>query len=341
MQKVGVIGSGSWGTALAVQLSKQGKNVVMWSRTRDNTDLLNSERENKKYLPGIKFPSNLQISTDLEFTLKNAEIVLIVVPSHAVREIIKKTKPYITPQMIIVNTAKGIENNTLLRMTEVIKSELNDKYYQRLAVLSGPNHAEEVALGIPSATVIASENEIIAEIIQDEFMAQNFRVYTSQDIIGVEIGGALKNVIAIDAGMADGLGFGDNTKSALLTRGLAEIVRLGIAMGADPLTFAGLSGLGDLVATCTSKHSRNRKVGVQLGQGGRIEQILQEMGMVAEGVKTTRAAHELSIKYGVEMPITEQTYAVLFSSKEPRKAVIDLMNRGPKKEMVEIGFIRK
>jgi glycerol-3-phosphate dehydrogenase (NAD(P)+) len=341
MKKISIIGSGSWGTALAIQSCGQVKQVAMWARTKQSAELLEYERENKRYLAGIRFPSNLTVSADLEFVLKNTDIILIVVPSHAVRQIIKEIKPYLTPQTIIVNTAKGIENDTLLRMSEVLKNELDESYHQNIAVLSGPNHAEEVGLGIPSATVVASQNEKTAEIIQDIFMTQNFRVYTSQDVAGVELGGALKNIVAIGAGIADGLGFGDNTKSALLTRGLAEIVRLGIAMDADPLTFAGLSGLGDLIATCTSKHSRNRKVGMELGKGKKLEQILEEMGMVAEGVKTTKAARELSLKYGIDMPITSQTYEVLFCSKSPEEALVNLMTRGPKKELAEIDFVRR
>jgi glycerol-3-phosphate dehydrogenase (NAD(P)+) len=225
-------------------------------------------------------------------------------------------------------------------MSEVIKEELGAEYYQKVAVLSGPNHAEEVGLGIPSATVIGSENEEVATLLQDVFMAPNFRVYTSQDVVGVELGGALKNIIAIGAGISDGLGFGDNTKSALLTRGLVEIAKLGICMGADPLTFAGLSGLGDLIATCTSKHSRNRKLGTEIAQGRKLDDVLENMGMVVEGVKTTRAARELSLKYEVEMPITEQIYSVLFFNKSPEEALMNLMTRGPKKELMEIEFLR-
>ncbi|HHV72056.1 MAG TPA: NAD(P)H-dependent glycerol-3-phosphate dehydrogenase [Clostridia bacterium] len=340
MKRIGVVGAGSWGTALAVQACRQNKNVIMWSRTKDNADLLNYDKENKKYLPGVMFPENLIVSSDLEQVISSSDIILIVVPSHAVRKIIREIKPYIDKEKIIVSAAKGIENDTLLRMSEVIKEELGAEYYQKVAVLSGPNHAEEVGLGIPSATVIGSENEEVATLLQDVFMAPNFRVYTSQDVVGVELGGALKNIIAIGAGISDGLGFGDNTKSALLTRGLVEIAKLGICMGADPLTFAGLSGLGDLIATCTSKHSRNRKLGTEIAQGRKLDDVLENMGMVVEGVKTTRAARELSLKYEVEMPITEQIYSVLFFNKSPEEALMNLMTRGPKKELMEIEFLR-
>ncbi|WP_407311025.1 NAD(P)H-dependent glycerol-3-phosphate dehydrogenase [Desulfosporosinus sp. SB140] len=330
MSKVAVYGAGSWGSALAVLLTKAGHQVALIGRQSSEMALMNKLRENVRYLPGVVLPSGLTPTTDLAEL--NADLVILSVPSHCVREAARLMKPNLRAGGIVVNTSKGLEETSHYRLSEVLREELTD---QSIAVLSGPSHAEEVGRDMPTTVVIASEVGI-AEKVQDLIMTPKFRVYTNPDVIGVELGGALKNVIALCTGIAEGLGFGDNTKAALMTRGLAEIARLGVAMGGHPLTFAGLSGVGDLIVTCTSQHSRNRRAGVALGQGKPLDAVLKEVGMVVEGVRNTRVAYQLSQEKNISMPITQQAYKVLFEGVDPKIAVTDLMMRGKRHELEEV-----
>ncbi|PKM83937.1 MAG: NAD(P)H-dependent glycerol-3-phosphate dehydrogenase [Firmicutes bacterium HGW-Firmicutes-13] len=336
MNNFSIVGAGGWGTALSLVLTRKGFPVKLWVRTKNNYEQIKEERENNKYLPGIYLPKSVQVCNDLQEVVEKSRMVVVVVPSHVLRKVVLDFKKYIHREAVIVSAAKGIETDTLLRMSQVLKEELDSDFHSRIAVLSGPNHAEEVSREIPSATVVASEKREAAEFAQDVFMSPSFRVYTNPDIVGIELAGALKNIIALGSGVSDGLGFGDNTKAALMTRGLVEISRLGISMGAKPLTFAGLAGIGDLIATCTSKHSRNRRAGMLLGEGKTHEDILESMDMVVEGFKTTLAASKLAEKQNIDMPITREVYEVVFNGKSPRKAVIDLMTRGKKNEVEEI-----
>ena len=290
-------------------------------------------RGNMKYLPGVPFNENIKVSDNLKDCVTQSDIIVIAVASHAVRDIAKKINPYLKDSQIIVNVAKGIEYNSLQRMSEVILGECpnND-----LITLSGPSHAEEVALGLPTTIVVAGESRQKTEFIQDVFMSSTFRVYTNPDVIGVELGGALKNVIALAAGISDGLGYGDNTKAAIMTRGIVEISRLGQKMGANVYTFAGLSGIGDLIVTCTSMHSRNRRAGILLGQGKKVEEVLKEIGMVVEGIRTTYAAYQLSKKMGIEMPITEELFQILYNDGNVKESVERLMLRNKTHEMEEV-----
>jgi glycerol-3-phosphate dehydrogenase (NAD(P)+) len=331
--KITVLGAGSWAIALALVLEYNGHDVTLWEFRPDAAERLNQTRDAKEFLPGIKIPVSIQVKNDLEQAGSDKNVLIVAVPSHVVRSVGQRlNKLTIEDPPILVNVAKGIENDTLMRMSEVLAQTINWANKDNIVTLSGPSHAEEVSRQIPTAIVSASVNLNTAELIQQVFMNEYFRVYTNQDIVGVELGGALKNIIAIAAGICDGAGFGDNTKAALQPRGLVEIVRLGTAMGAKPITFAGLSGMGDLIVTCMSRHSRNRYVGEQIGKGRKLDDILKEMVMVAEGVKTTRSAYQLSRKYNVEMPITEQVYQILFEGKDARDALKELMMRGPKEE---------
>ncbi|WP_458407727.1 NAD(P)H-dependent glycerol-3-phosphate dehydrogenase [Anaerotignum sp.] len=329
MKKVTVIGSGSWGTALAVMLAQNDHEVMIWSRRQDAVDELLNDRKNERYLPGITIPENIQATTDREAAVKGAEIIILAVPSRAVAETVRDFSPYFKTWQILVNVAKGLEPGTLLCLSDVIEREAPQC---AVCVLSGPSHAEEVARGIPTTCLITCENEAVAKIVQEEFANARFRLYTNTDMVGVEIGAALKNVMALAAGMSDGLGFGDNTKAALMTRGMAEMKRLGIAMGGKPETFAGLSGIGDLIVTCTSMHSRNRRAGILLGQGKTLQETLDEVKMVVEGVNTVQAACALAEKYNVSMPITQAIYGVLFEGDNVQEAVNNLMTREYKSE---------
>ncbi|PKM86194.1 MAG: NAD(P)H-dependent glycerol-3-phosphate dehydrogenase [Firmicutes bacterium HGW-Firmicutes-12] len=333
MKNVAVLGTGSWGTALAMLLAKKGIKVNLWGRDQEKLHTINRSRENIYYLPGIVLPHDIEIVEDLETAVQGVKYIVLSVPSHIVRDICHKLKPFLKKDMILINTGKGIETSSLKRLSEVINEEVSETG-AHTAVLSGPSHAEEVARDIPTAVVVGAQSRKIAEEIQDLFMSPKFRVYTNPDLIGIELGAALKNAIALGTGIAEGLGYGDNTKAALITRGAAEIASLGSAAGANPLTFAGLAGIGDLIVTCTSMHSRNRRAGILLGKGIPLEQAVSEIGMVVEGVRVTQAAYALSEKYGVSMPICTETYKVLFEHKNPREAVIDLMMR-PKKHEVE------
>jgi glycerol-3-phosphate dehydrogenase (NAD(P)+) len=338
VKKVGVVGAGSWATALAVLLANKGCSVRMWARQAVLADEINATRENTRYLPGVQVPPEVEVTDNLEVALRNMDAIVFSVPSHAFREVLQAALPKIDDAVIIINTAKGIEENNLRRLSQAFAEVAGPQALKRYVVLSGPSHAEEVGKQLPTTVVAASSNMESAEFVQDLFMCDSFRVYTNPDVAGVELGGALKNVIALGTGIADGLGFGDNTKAALMTRGLAEITRLGIALGANPLTFAGLAGLGDLIVTCTSRHSRNLRVGKAIGQGKTLEETLGEVGMVVEGVRTTRAARRLAELYGVNMPITEQMYEVLFNGLPAVTAVKKLMTRGKKHEMEEVAL---
>lgn len=328
MAKVAVIGCGSWSIALSILLHNKGNQVAVWGRNKDKLDEIIKNEESAEYLPGIPIPNGIKFTDQLDECIEDSDFILIAVPSHAVREVCQNIKSLVNNQ-IIINVAKGIENETLLTMSQVINETLPDK---KVVVLYGPSHAEEVAKDMPTTIVSASTDKSARDAVQDLFMTSTFRVYTNDDVIGVEIGGSIKNIIALCAGISDGLGLGDNTKAALMTRGLAEISRLGIAMGANPLTFAGLSGVGDLIVTCTSMHSRNRRCGILIGQGKTLNQAQEEVHMVVEGVKTTQSAYHLSRNLGVPMPITEEAYEVLFNNKSPKEAVLDLMMRDKKEE---------
>lgn len=329
MKKIGVIGSGSWGTALAVMLQKHGHAVMIWSRRQSAVDEMAQYRENKKYLPGIALPEGMQFTTERETLVQAAEIIILAVPSRAVRQTVMDFAPYIKKDMVLVNVAKGLEEGTLKRLSQVIKECAPQC---QVCVLSGPSHAEEVARDIPTTCLISSENEAVAKMVQKEFMNPRFRLYTNMDMIGVEMGAALKNVMALAAGMSDGLGFGDNTKAAIMTRGIAEMKRLGVEMGGKAETFAGLSGIGDLIVTCTSMYSRNRRAGILLGQGKSLEETLKEIKMVVEGVNTVQVACKVAEEHNVEMPITQAIYDVLFDGKSAELAVLDLMSRDGKSE---------
>ena len=323
MKTIAVIGSGSWGTALAVQLKNAGNNVILWSFMEEEARAILTYRENKEFLPGVKLDPDIVV-TYKEEDVSWADMFVLATPSKFVRSIAKRFSPYIKNNQIVVNVAKGLEEGSLLRLSQVIKEEIPQC---RVGVLSGPSHAEEVGKGMATAIVASSEDYEAAREIQDVFMTDMFRVYINTDIVGVELGGALKNLIALATGIADGLGFGDNPKAALMTRGLSEITRLGLAMGAKGETFSGLAGIGDLIVTCTSKHSRNRRAGVLLGQGKSLEETLKEVHMVVEGVTNAKAAFELAKKYNVEMPITREINDVIYNGKDVYKAVYDLMTR--------------
>ncbi|HNR68226.1 MAG TPA: NAD(P)H-dependent glycerol-3-phosphate dehydrogenase [bacterium] len=332
-KNVTVLGAGSWGITLAVYLDRLGYQTTLWEFDCQAADRLASERIRAAILPGISIPETVLITSDLQASLTNCELAFLVLPSHAARTVLQKiaTLP-ISRNYYLVSCIKGIENGSLLRMTELVRLCIPSFSPTKLAVLSGPSHAEEVSRNIPTAVVIASESLHTAEQLQEALASQMFRLYTSPDVIGVELGGSLKNVIAIAAGICDGAGFGDNTKAALQPRGLAEITRLGKAMGAEAVTFSGLSGMGDLIVTCMSRHSRNRYVGEQIGKGLKLPQVLQSMSMVAEGVRTCRSAVQLAKKYRVEMPICREVYHVLFEGKSPSAAVGSLMTRTARPE---------
>lgn len=331
MKKVSVIGAGSWGTALAILLCDNGHDVTIWSIDQKEIDMLKHTRENKPKLPGIKIHEAIKITPDMEEAVEGKDFIIMAVPSKFVRSTAKRMKALVMKEQIIVNVAKGLEDETLLTLVEVIEDEMP---HNEVVVLSGPSHAEEVAKKLPTTCVAGSKDLDIAQKVQDLFMNTYFRVYTSSDVVGIEMGGALKNVIALAAGISDGIGFGDNTKAALMTRGITEISRLGVAMGAKEHTFNGLSGIGDLIVTCTSMHSRNRRAGILIGQGHTLNEALEEVQMVVEGVFTAKAALDLAHKHHVEMPIIRKVNDVLFEGKNTKKAVEELMIRDKKIEYV-------
>ena len=332
MAKISVIGSGGWGIALAILLHENGHNLTIWSFDKKEVEELKETRQNKAKLPNILIPNDIEVTNDLKEAVDNKDILVLAVPSKAIRSVSKSLKDIIKDNQIIVNVAKGLEEDTLKTMTDIIEEELKEKNPQ-VAVLSGPSHAEEVGKGIPTTCVVSAHNKELTLYLQNIFMNPNFRVYTSPDMIGVEIGGALKNVIALAAGIADGLNYGDNTKAALITRGIKEISTLGVAMGGEQSTFYGLTGLGDLIVTCASMHSRNRRAGILLGQGKTLDEAIKEVNMVVEGVYSAKSALMAAKKYNVEIPIIEQVNAVLFENKNAAEAVNELMIRDKKLEI--------
>jgi len=333
IRRLAVIGAGSWGTALAWYLAGRGLEIDLWVYEEQVCEQISSRRENRMYLPGIEIPESVRPSLDPGAVVRGHEIVLLVTPSHVMRGILDRVKDDLAPGVSLVSAAKGIENETLMTMSQVMEDVLPERLVVHKAALSGPSFAKEVSRGLPTAVTLACHDRKISERLQRVFSSPAMRVYTSQDLIGVELGGALKNVIAIAAGALDGLNLGLNARAAFITRGLAEITRLGVQMGANPLTFSGLAGMGDLVLTCTSDLSRNRTVGFKLGQGLKIAQILEEMNMVAEGVKTTRSVNDLAEREGVEMPITREVYNVLYRDKDIGRAILDILSRKLKPEL--------
>ena len=322
-----VIGSGSWGTALAFQLCRAGNNTRMWDRKPQRAKQMQIDRENKQYMPGYKFPEHLHVSADMEWVLDGAELVLLVTPSQTIRNVTLEAQQYMNPETPICCASKGIEQGTLMTMEEVLRDVLPRSFHAQLSFMAGPSFAKEVAANLPTAVVIASRFAELANEVAVAFHAENFRVYHTDDIIGAELGGALKNIIAIACGVADGLGIGLNARAGLMTRGLAEITRLATARGANPLTLAGLAGMGDLVLTCTGNLSRNRRVGLGLGQGKPLEQILIELGQVAEGVITAKTALVLARQCEVEMPLSEQVYQLLYEGKSAQEGLKAILGR--------------
>lgn len=332
LNKVTIIGAGSWGTALAVSLAGKGIPVSLWARKETAAEQIRLERHNPTYLPEVVLPDTVIVTSDLEEAVAGSTFWVFATPSQAVRSVASQLSSLATPDHIIVSVAKGIENETLLTTTGVLKEALPSVPQSNLCVLYGPSHAEEVADNVPTAVVVASSDVETAEIVQSMFMTPRLRVYVNPDLVGVEIGGSVKNVLAIAAGIVEGIGYGDNAKAALITRGLDEIKRLGMAMGANPATFSGLAGIGDIVVTCMSKLSRNRYFGEQIGKGKSLADIEAEMTMVAEGVRTTESTYALAQRYGVEMPITEGVYRCLFENTPPEQVIQDLMSRTAKRE---------
>jgi glycerol-3-phosphate dehydrogenase (NAD(P)+) len=331
--RIAVLGAGGWGTTLAILLSENGHMVSLWTYREDQAGAIRETRLNAEFLPGIIVPNEIEVLTDIEQAVSRKDLVVAAVPSQFLRSVAKRVAHCDFRNTIVVNVAKGIENDSLMTMSEVLLEVLTQLKKENVCTLSGPSFAEEVSRKIPTAVVAASTSAPTAKIVQAAFTTPYFRVYVNEDIRGVELGGSLKNVIAIGAGISDGAGFGDNTKAAIMTRGIAEITRLGIAMGAEPRTFAGLSGIGDLIVTCMSRHSRNRYVGEQVGKGRKLSDVLKDMVMVAEGVQTTESTRDLARKYSIEMPITNEVHNTLFEGKDPYKATQDLMTRDAKGEM--------
>lgn len=331
-KQIGILGAGGWGTALGILLSSNGHDITLWEYNSELAEQLKRTRENTSFLPGVQIPASIQVTSDLSAAVSGKKALIIVVPSHTVRSVVQQLKPFDLSETLIISGVKGIENKTLKRMTEVIRQEKPELKNEQLIVLSGPSHAEEVSRGIPTAIVAASSDLASARMVQEICMSRVFRVYSSADVTGLELASALKNVIAIAAGIIDGIGMGINTKAALLTRGMVEISRLGKAMGALPTTFSGLGGIGDLIVTCMSGYSRNRYVGEQVGKGKTLSEVLAGMVMVAEGVRTTESAYDLSEQYHIETPIMHQVYEVLFKDKNPKSAITDLMTRQAKEE---------
>jgi glycerol-3-phosphate dehydrogenase (NAD(P)+) len=330
--KISVLGAGGWGTTLAILLHYNGHNVTLWEYKKSYAKELIKKRVNTDYLPGIKIPKEIIITHDLEESTDDKNLIVLAVPSQFLRGVVKNIHYRKIEDAILVSVSKGIEKNTLMTMSQMLKDVFPHCSENQIGVISGPSHAEEVSKRVPTAVVAASADIETSKTIQAAFMTSYFRIYASTDILGVELGGAFKNIIAIGAGIIDGAGFGDNTKAAIMTRGVAEISRLGLAMGARPETFAGLSGMGDLIVTCMSRHSRNRYVGEQIGKGKTLKEILKSMEQVAEGVETTRSAKQLAAKNDIETPITNEVYKILYEDKDPVKATTDLMTRDMRTE---------
>ena len=332
MSRLAIVGGGSWGTALAIILAPKFESVRVWAYEREIAEYMQHEHENPLYLPGFRLPENVAAAADFEPVLKDADIVLSVLPSHVVRSVFGTIRPYLQKNLLLVSATKGLENGSLCRMTDVLREVLGEDFTPRLVVLSGPTFAKEVASGKPTAAVVASFDEDASREVRERFSGPSFRLYSGSDPVGVEIGGAVKNVVAIGAGLCDGLGLGHNALAALITRGLAEITRLAVALGGKPATLSGLAGLGDLVLTCTGELSRNRTVGLELAEGRGLAEIVGSRRMVAEGVKTTAAVVELAARYSVEMPIAQQMHAMLNLGRSPADAVRELMERSLKVE---------
>ncbi|MCD8045642.1 MAG: NAD(P)-dependent glycerol-3-phosphate dehydrogenase [Clostridiales bacterium] len=335
MAQVGIVGAGSWGTALSVLLAHNGHEVTVWSILEDEVKMLTAQREHTDKLPGVRIPETVDFTTDMEKTVRDKALVVLAVPSPYIRSTARQMAAFVGKGQLIVVVSKGIEENTLMIQTDIVEQEISQA---QVAVLSGPSHAEEVGRGLPTTVVAGAKSKAVAERVQSFFMNEVFRVYTSPDMLGIELGASLKNVIALAAGMADGLGFGDNTKAALITRGIAEISRLALAMGARPETLSGLSGIGDLIVTCASRHSRNRKAGMLIGQGYTMQEAMDEVKMVVEGVYSAKAAIALAEKYGVDMPIVKQVNRVLFEGQPARDAVEELMLRERKQESGDLSW---
>lgn len=331
-KQVAVLGAGSWGTALSKVLVENGHQVTLWGRSQDQVDEINQQNTNKAYLPDRKLPVEIRATNNLKVAVESAEVIVFVVPTKAIRGISRQIIEYIAEPKLIVHASKGLEQETHKRISTIIEEEISADKRTAVVALSGPSHAEEVMANDLTTITAASTDEESAKMVQSLFINDYFRVYTNTDILGVEIGAALKNIIAVGAGAIAGMGFGDNAKAALVTRGLAEISRLGVAMGADPLTFMGLSGVGDLIVTCTSPHSRNWRAGHLLGKGQEVDKILNEMGMVVEGISTTKAAYELAQEYKIDMPITEAIYKVVYDDAEVKYVILNLMQREGKHE---------
>lgn len=331
-QHVAILGAGSWGTALSVLLARAGRPVTLWARRAEAAATIRQTRHNPTYLPDVAIPSSVYVTSDLSEAASAASCWAFAMPSQAVRGVAKTLRSYMRSGLLVVSLAKGIENRSLETMTQVLGEVLTAVPRERIGVLYGPSHAEEVAAEMPTAVVAAAPSHDVAEQIQSVFMTDRFRVYVNTDVIGVEVAGSVKNVLALAAGMSDGIGYGDNAKAALLTRGIAEIGRLGRVMGARPETFSGLAGIGDVIATCTSRHSRNRYVGEAIGRGRSLEEVESEMSMVAEGVRTTESVYDLARRHQIEMPITAAIYSILFEGKKPEDAVDELMTRDAKRE---------
>ncbi|KYF90467.1 glycerol-3-phosphate dehydrogenase [Sorangium cellulosum] len=332
MANVAVIGAGAWGTALAKLLADKGNPTALWAHQGELAERIGRERQNQRYLPGVELPESLRATSDLEDALRGAELVVVVVPSHALREVVREAGRHIPPDALVCSATKGIENDSLMLMSEVLVDELGRAAEPRLSYLSGPSFAREVAAGQPTTVVVAGRSERETHAVQRLLATDRFRVYWSDDVVGVEVGGALKNVVAIAAGIGDGLGLGHNARAGLITRGLAEMARMAAAKGANLLTLAGLSGMGDLVLTCTGELSRNRTVGFEMGRGRKLDEILAGLGHVAEGVKTAKSAYELANKLGVSAPISVEVYRMLYEGKPPQQAVVDLMTRALTRE---------
>lgn len=330
MSHVAFLGGGSFGTALGILLANNGCEVSIYDRKKSVVDDININRKNDKYIKDLNIPKNVTAYNDLDETIKKAKFIVLSVPSHVIRTVSRSLKNKISEDVVIISIAKGIEEGSNLRLSQVIEEELPNN---KVVVLSGPSHAEEVAFDIPTTVVVASRNLDAANKVQDLFISKNFRVYTNDDLVGVEVGGAVKNIIALAAGVCDGIGYGDNSKAALMTRGMAEIVRIGIKLGGNPETFLGLTGMGDLIVTCTSLHSRNRRAGFLIGKGESTEEAIKDVGMVVEGIKACKAFYELKEKLNVEMPITDVLYKILFEKKDPKDAVVALMEREKKNEI--------
>ena len=327
MRKITIIGSGSWGVALAIHLARQGHNIKIWSFAQEECDMINNERK-CKFLPKVELPEGIKCTTSFEEAIEGTDFIIHVTPSKFTRNIVKQYKQYVKNQPIVI-CSKGFEKDNLMTLDEVIQEEIPNA---KIAVLSGPSHAEEVSVSLETVLVVASKHDAVLKLVQESFMSNKMRIYTSRDVKGVELGGALKNIIAFCAGVAAGIGLGDNTFAALITRGLAELTRLGIALGGQKDTLYGLSGLGDLIVTCLSEHSRNRRAGMLIGQGKSLEEAKQEVGMVIESIDNIEVAHELGKLHNIDMPIVEAVYGILYENLKAEEAVDMLMNRGPKKE---------